>query len=1020
MENKQNKLNSGILEKIKKWLSKERKKKTIILRLMMTIGILFVWLASFIGLHQLHDCNDTGSIILKLICAIAYFCILLIMVAWLFFNIHRFLSKSAKWPLRIFALLFIFGSTFYYIVPVDRDDVNGAEKIEKKALSFERASDQKGTGQSKWRDLLLSAQPLMEAPNRAISAFFPSRGGFEKLATEKEIPYFAFHIAVLLFVAALTFSYFGRGLVNIIRKSIYNKLSKKTLNVFWGLENVGVMLAKDIVDNDSTANEHITFVLPHEMRFNGEQYQAARWKLDELDAPWIFTDFNNLDKNDVYGHRHFFLNISGAVNVSNANRLFLKMQDLGISKPNEMFVYVSMSFNEDARLLSEWADKVKKCFTPIIISEADIIARKFVRDHSILDCPGVEIDTASAKVNGDCKVLLLGFGAIGSRMLREIISNGQFEGGFSLFVDIIEENQAKIEAYKSQHSEAIEKYNIIFKDGVSVEGPGYEDFLANNFKNYNRIIVCLGNDSTNIRVASRLQHFVTDEGIGPKKGVLFVHVTNPNNYLYLKREELLKEKKRLEEALLLNDENVLKGDRKTAENRLKEIEDLNEAEPFGRLSDIYSFDVLNLDPIEEMAKVIHLEWDCGNIINYNNIEWDGHKIVYDCSELQGDKKKNAEEKIEKIQAKFNSIPRLRDKALSKGETLKELKDIIWSEASFLDQESSRASALGQRNLARILGYEFVPQDAEGEPLSQEEYDALLKSNPNKKEQLGMVIAKDEHLRWNAYHRMLGYSRWDLINPPLEREDAKKANKIKKFKKHASLIDFDDLPWLDYRIDCAKDINLKKFDFIETDVDKYKLNINNEENDNTQGNDYRLIRVMLKDAECAGMKLVKKQTKPDEETVTPPQASSEINTVNKDEVKKSIHCLCQSDKFDEAIEMAKNHSIFDEALGEVLFKYGNKLFDDKNYQDAKKKYYGALSIYRTLDNSKPDVYDEYIAKIFKKLGDIHYIADKKDFALSEYREAKKLFVALGVKSPGSYTTEISEIKNTIEKIKPKQQ
>lgn len=771
-----------------------RKRNSILLNLIITLGLVFLLIIIFSALCCIRHLNDAKGIIrlLEYILVWAQFTVLLMFIAWIFCILRLFISKSVVFSLGCFTFLFVLGSSFYFMAPVDRDDEDLGNTIIESKITSPTEHDSKTK-----RIIKESFQLAMEAPNRAISAFFPSRGGFERLQKEKQAVYFCFHILVLLFVAAILFSHFGREFGNIIKRLIFVFFKKQKLNVFWGLNDVGLLLAKNIIN--TTEDEEIVFVLPIEMRFHDEQLKMARWNLDSLNVPWVFSDFNKPTKLDLYGHRHFFLNLSGAINVNYANKLYEEMKRRGIYRPNEVLVYVRMSANEDDQILSAWANKVKDCFTPIIISESDIIARKFIDSYPILDCPGVEVDTNTAKVNGECHVLLLGFGSVGSRLLREIICNGQFEGNLDLSVDIIEENKAKIEAYKLQHKEAMAKYKINFHTDVKVDGIGYEKFLEDNFLKYNRIIVCLGNDIVNISVASRLAHFVTDEGIGTKPGVLFVHVTDANNYLYF------------------------------------------DAKSFGYLDDIYSFKSIDYSTIEEMAKIFHWEWVKGKEIDDTK--------DYKWSDVLSEISMAENTPVARIRKIIGYVP---STTINKKACLKKLIDITWSKASFAKKLSSRAAAFGEKNSVRLLGFELVRDSNGCHVVSEVEFNnAIKRLSGGSPDTCLAVLARNEHLRWNAYHRMLGYSKWDMVRPDINKLENKEANQLDTFWKHACIADFDDLPKVDVVIAQAKDPTNNSIN-----EDDYKCDFyGNSQKDSYQKYDYDFVKAIWENVEASGMKMI---------------------------------------------------------------------------------------------------------------------------------------------------------------------
>ena len=734
--NKNNANESDVRNAVKK----QRRWKTFSQRVFNT-GVLLI-LTAGVGflLGKTHGLNCG---ILKWLAAAAYYSMVLFLAGWIFSMFSFFLRKAVVGVI-CFAVLFVWGSASYFIWHVD-DDVPS----EPSAQCVARPSD---ASPSEF------FQQQLEAPNRAISAFFPSRGGFEHIDRRHRLHYFFFHMVVIAFVAAIMFSHFGRGLVNRVKARYV--IRESNLNVFWGLNDVGLMLARDIIETRD--DQEAAFLLPAEVRFDEEKLKGAVWRLDSIGAIWVLADLANPSRFNARGHRHFFLDELGHVNVSRANQLVNVMRKYDIRKPDDTFLYVRIEADEDERIFFKWAENVKEYVTPIFIRESDMIARRFIEAHPMLDCPGIKVDPERASVSGSFRLLLLGLGTTGQSVLREMVSNGQFKDVSSFSVDVIEDNPAVVEAYKVQHKEAMLKYDINFVEGVTVEGPGFESFLASNLLSYNRIVVCLSGDVMNIRVASRIEHFVTGKRIGVEPGVLFVRVSDPSRRSYFDPKAGM--------AL------------------------------FGDLREVYSLAALNMDPIDEMAKILNGEWE-------------------------------------------------KDKS---GAGLTR----AWHHASFNNQRSSRASALGERNLARVLGFKVVPAADARAAVAKDEFDAVLSGQVDEKTTREAVLAEDEHLRWNAYHRMLGYSCWDMKNPPLEHVAQKKANQLDTLGKHACLVDFAKLPDVDYEIACAVDPSckgrLKPSDF-KGDV---QVLVGDKKKSSLQAYDYMFVRKIWDNARAAGMKLVK--------------------------------------------------------------------------------------------------------------------------------------------------------------------
>ena len=718
-----------------------RRRAVLFQRIINTIVLLF--LTAFAG-FLLGKSQGSDCCVLKWFAAVVYYSMVLLLTGWIF-SIFSFLLRKTVVGVICFAILFVWGSASYFIWHVDDDENPIAPSAQRVALVHDNSAHS-------------FFQYQLEASNRAISAFFPSRGGFEHIDRRHRFHYFLFHMVVIAFVAALMFSHFGRGLVNRFKKRYVIRESR--LNVFWGLDDVGFLLARNIIE--TTIDQEVAFLLPDEVRFDEEKLKDAVWRLDSIGAVWVLADFTNPSRSNVRGNRHFFLDKSGHKNVSRANQLVKVMRKCKVCAPDDIFLYIRIEADEDERIFFKWAENVQDCVTPIFIRESDMIARHFIETNPMLSCPHIQLDSDKTMVNGSFRVLLLGLGATGQSVLREMVTNGQFKGMSGFSVDVVEDNLAVVEAYKAQHMEAIREYNINIISGVSVEGAGFEAFLANNLRSYNRIVVCLSGDVMNIRVASRIEHFVTDEGIGVDSGVLFVRVSDPNRRSYFNPKS----------SMTL----------------------------FGDLREVYSLAALNMDPVDKMAKILHGEWE---------------------------KDKS-------------------DKGLTHA----------WHHASFNEQRSSRASALGERNLARVLGFEIVSSSDKRMGLEKKVFeDALTVAVGETTRET--ILAENEHLRWNAYHRMLGYTCWDMKHPSLDHVAQKKANQLDSLGKHACLVDFKSLPDVDYAIACAirpdNEVKLSPAAFagpVQVDV-----NGDGKPKHSFQAYDYMFVRKIWDNAHAAGMKLV---------------------------------------------------------------------------------------------------------------------------------------------------------------------
>lgn len=144
----------------------------------------------------------------------------------------------------------------------------------------------------------------------------------------------------------------------------------------------------------------------------------------------------------------------------------------------------------------------------------------------------------------------------------------------------------------------------------------------------------------------------------------------------------------------------------------------------------------------------------------------------------------------------------------------------WKNADWFSKSSTRASALGQYNLLRMLGYKV---ESKGYLLKEEErlVDEKEFVNVVRSGRTLEILAECEHLRWNAFHLVRGIRKWDLQSPSLDevyaallaesglKRDCQllgcahlkvlkgvKHNQILRMNAHAALVPFGDLPRTD--------------------------------------------------------------------------------------------------------------------------------------------------------------------------------------------------------------------------------
>ena len=731
-----------------------------------------------------------------------------------FFYLFSPLVRRRIFNAVLFMGLFVWGCVLYYCSPVD-DSNRSTAQIERQ----------------------------IEAPNRTVAAFFPSRGGFETVAngggSEKmnsngkdvgktpsndngfrlRLHYFIFHTSVLFYVALITFSIFGRGIVNNVRKWV---TSWWRLNVFWGRSNASLLLARNITE--TTVDDQVFFMLQQKSG-DGDEWRTLTQDIDNMDAMWAFAHDSNTVETDVSrdtlaqtkGRRHFFLDESGHVNVSRADRLVtvLRTKKLGrglrgfcsavragvlrwwlrgCPKP---FFYVRVEASTDELIFQRWAAGVRDVVTPVLIRESQLIAKYFIQRYPLLKAPGVEIDEGKAVVaKGEFKILILGFGAAGQDILNELVCNGQFlnaEGKVTPFsVDVVERDPDVVKEYCIRrplvckcNDESI-GFDIRFHD-CKVEEKEFDDWFKGSMKTYNRIVVCLNGDDKTLAIANKVVEFARRHGVCIPPNVVYARVTDPARNRYVKIFSLF--------------------DRGAPRERDRVIT------LFGNLSDIYSFNRIDVEVVDTMAKVL------------NSRHGDFGRELSDPKQMEKD----------------------------------------WENASFFDQLSSRAAAEGQRNLLLLRKLDYLANvEAPGfREISFEEVDAPMTDESFKRrDSILRTLSVDEHLRWNAFHLMMGYRPWNILDRksdqdpdarndiPAPRPKRIKANQLATIGKHADIVEFDRLPDVD--------IKLKEWDTGKTlaDLNMERKDFEGLTPDSAQAWDVAFCQIIGKAADAAGQTIVK--------------------------------------------------------------------------------------------------------------------------------------------------------------------
>ena len=339
-----------------------------------------------------------------------------------------------------------------------------------------------------------------------------------------------------------------------------------------------------------------------------------------------------------------------------------------------------------------------------IFNQSDLTARLFVKENPMLDSPNIEIDQEKLFVKGEFNVLFLGFGWQGRELLNKCICNSQFKGSTFRATIIDKDFDTLLGDYPVLFDECKEQYNLQFKS-EAVGSKAFYEWLDVEIYNFNRIIIALGSDEINMDTAEKITNFMNTKGIKNTNKIVFARVQKLKCYS-------------------------------------------NNFTPFGKLTDIYTKEMIVNEEVDIIAKHLHFQW--------------------------ADK------------AKYPTV----EKAW-----FQDGSDILWN------RDSSRAAAMGICNILHLLGMKYIKKNEikNNIVVEDKQFNSIVESYMD-------VLAENEHKRWNAYHFTKGIRLWKMDDIDYEKlkKSAMNANQIKEYNRHAALIDFDQLPELDKIINTARE------------------------------------------------------------------------------------------------------------------------------------------------------------------------------------------------------------------------
>lgn len=359
--------------------------------------------------------------------------------------------------------------------------------------------------------------------NNTLSIFFPSRGSYSEPNLDNRVGFHVVHFLSYLFAAMIAFSWFGRRTMN---RSGYLFVPRRHRNIFWGYSEGGMLLAEDILSKNCM--QQVVFVLPKEIRGREEEERRIFEQVDGMGGMVLYKDLEGM-RRVPRGRRHFFLTEDQDLNM----RLALKVASSVQRSARSLYVRTELpqAWTLFQDLYVEKRIAPDKQAEVHIFNQSDLTARKFVKDHAMLDCAKEQIH--DLKVDYEFKVLQLGFGWTGRELLHKTICDAQYVGStFSATVFDLD-FETRNGSYRVLWEECIGEYHLDFRT-ERVGSAAFYEWACAHLAAYCRVVVALGDDRLNLEVGMALARIAQD--LPDFSDRIFVHVREPRHFSYCSKK----------------------------------------------------------------------------------------------------------------------------------------------------------------------------------------------------------------------------------------------------------------------------------------------------------------------------------------------------------------------------------------------------------------------------------------------------------------------------------------------------
>ncbi len=211
------------------------------------------------------------------------------------------------------------------------------------------------------------------------------------------------------------------------------------------------------------------------------------------------------------------------------------IEQIGKAKVPQGYVtlYIQTLSGEINRILDKAMKENHVAVEVKTFSVPDLTARQLMESHPVYET--IALDTGKAMAASDFAMLIAGFGQTGEEVLRKAIYSGQFIGSHFKAVVVDQSMSSKIGVFYNRYPGLRSNYDISFNE-AHTGSEAFYDLLIQYGPSLNYIVICLGDDKTNLETALEIQRMIQRKLIN-QNALVAVHVLMRHEFAHLMDSE---------------------------------------------------------------------------------------------------------------------------------------------------------------------------------------------------------------------------------------------------------------------------------------------------------------------------------------------------------------------------------------------------------------------------------------------------------------------------------------------------